>query len=82
MICHFASCTSLPVTLLASGIFALNAGRRYKGGALLIAAVEFILGVKFHLYRLIFLHEVRFKQVGNGIDVYTLLAAHDGHFGH
>lgn len=77
-----ASCTSLPATLLASGIFAFNTGRRYKGGALLIAAVEFILGVKLHLYRLIFLHEARAEKMVHSINRYTLLAAHDGLFGH
>ena len=37
---------------------------------------------KLHLHRHIFLHEARAKKVGNGLDGYALLAAHDGLHGH
>ena len=61
MRCVLASCTSLPATILTSGIDALDALRWYKSGTLLVAAVDFILGVKFHLYLPVVLHEAGAK---------------------
>ena len=47
-----------------------------------MAAVQFILSIKFHLYPPIFRHEATAKEVFDGINGHTLLAADDGFYGH